>query len=79
MTKKAESILQEALTLDDAERADIAGRLLESIEPPPDADVRRAWREEVRRRVAQIDAGEARLVPWDEVREELFARLNERP
>lgn len=78
MTKRAEAVLKEALSLGESERAEIAGRLLESIEPPAEADVERAWREEVRRRVAQIDAGEARLIPWDEVREQLFARLNDR-
>lgn len=78
MTKKAEAILKDALALDDSERADIASRLLESIEPPADAGVERAWREEVRRRVAQVDAGEGHLIPWEEVREQLFARLNDR-
>ena len=78
MTKKADTLLREALTLDESERAELAGRLLESIEPPADADVESAWREEVQQRVAQIDSGKAHLVSWEKVREELFARLHDR-
>lgn len=75
---KAEAILQEALALDESERAELAGRLLESIDPPAEAEVEAAWGDEVRRRVAKIDAGQAKLVPWEEVREELVRRLNDR-
>ncbi len=78
MTKKAESILQQALVLEESERAEIAGALLESLEPPPDAEVEKAWREEIRRRLAAVDSGSAELIPWEEVRDQLFARLNER-
>ena len=31
-----------------------------------------AWSKEIERRVAEIDAGTVELVPWEEVREELF-------
>jgi putative addiction module component (TIGR02574 family) len=75
---KAEAILQEALALDESERAELAGLLLESIEPPAEAEVEAAWGDEVRRRVAKIDSGQAKLVPWEEVREELVRRLNDR-
>jgi putative addiction module component (TIGR02574 family) len=78
VTKKAESILQQALVLDESERAEIAGALLESLEPPADAEVERAWREEVRRRLEAADTGSAELIPWEEVRDQLFARLNDR-
>ena len=76
MTKKAESLLQQALVLDQSERAEIAGALLESLEPPADTDVKAAWRKEVRRRLEAADAGSAELTPWQEVRDQLFARLN---
>ena len=47
MSKKAEDLLRQALDLDEAERAEMAGVLLQSREPPPDAEVDAAWREEV--------------------------------
>jgi len=78
MTRHAKTVLQEALSLSDGERADIAGALLESLEPSPDLEVEAAWRQEVAARVAALDAGEVKTVPWDEVRDRLMARLSER-
>lgn len=76
MTHKAESLLREALELSESERAEIAGRLLESIEPEPDAEVEAAWAAEIDRRVRSIDAGEVELIPWEKVRDQLRSRLN---
>jgi putative addiction module component (TIGR02574 family) len=76
MTKNAQEVLQVALALDEAERAEIVAALLSSLEPA-DVGVEEAWREEIRRRVAEIDAGEVELVPWETVRKDLFARLND--
>ena len=57
----------------------MAAALLESLEPPVDEhDIELAWREEVKRRVAEIDAGQAELIPWETVRNQLLARLNDR-
>ena len=79
MTKNAETLLRDALDLDESERAEIAAALLESLEPDADEhEIELAWREEVRRRIAAVDSGQAELIPWEEVRDQLFARLNER-
>jgi putative addiction module component (TIGR02574 family) len=78
MTRDAQDLLRQALQLSDAERAEIAGVLLESLEPPADADVEEAWRREVERRLRAIDAGEGEWVPWEDVREQLLARLSDR-
>lgn len=76
MTHKAESLLRAALELTESERAEIAGRLLESIEPEPDAEVEAAWAAEIDRRARSIDAGEVELIPWEQVRDQLRSRLN---
>jgi putative addiction module component (TIGR02574 family) len=78
MNDKADAVLALALDLPESERAELAAALLESLELPADADVEQAWRVEVARRVAAIEAGEVEMVPWEQVREQLFARLNER-
>lgn len=78
MTRATENLLRRALELSDAERAEIAGALLESLEPQADSGVEEAWRLEVERRVRAMDAGEAELIPWEEVREQLLARLSDR-
>ena len=54
----------------EAERAELALELIESLDADTDADAD-AWRIEIERRVAEIERGEVQLVPGDEV----FARL----
>jgi len=79
MTKNAEAILRDALDLDEGERAEMAAALLESLEPAADEhEIELAWREEVKRRVAEIDGRQAELIPWETVRDQLLARLNDR-
>lgn len=75
MERSAEAVLKEALTLPEADRADIAGALLNSLEPGEEADIEAAWRQEVAARVAALDAGEVETIPWNEVRDRLVARL----
>lgn len=69
MRPHAETVLQEALTLAEQERAEIAGALLESLEPEPEADVEAAWRQEVAARVAALEAGDVVTTPWEEIRD----------
>lgn len=76
MERTAQAVLKEALTLPDTDRAELAGALLESLEPLPEADVEAAWRQEVASRVAALDAGEVQTIPWEDVRERLLARLS---
>jgi putative addiction module component (TIGR02574 family) len=76
MTDRAKQLLKKALSLSEEERAEIAGVLIESLKPAPDADVEAAWRREVARRVAELDAGTATTVPWEQVRDRLFSRLS---
>jgi putative addiction module component (TIGR02574 family) len=74
MTILAERVVQEALQLDEAERADVAAAILESLEAPgsgPD----RAWLEEVERRAERAIRGESAGAPWEEVRDQLAAGL----
>lgn len=73
MTGQAERLLDEALQLPAEDRADLALRLLDSMGEPTD-EVEGAWIEEARRRLAEIERGEVRTVPWPEARERIFAR-----
>ena len=38
----------------------------------PELDVEAAWSAEIERRLVDIDAGTVDLIPWDDVRSELF-------
>ena len=69
--------LREAVQLPERDRATLAGLLIETLDPSPEADVEAAWSEEIKRRLAEVDAGTMELIGWEEVRAELFAQPNE--
>jgi putative addiction module component (TIGR02574 family) len=68
---KTQAILEQALKLSPAERADVAAQLIASLDEVPDTDVEQAWQEEVHRRLQQIERGEAQTIPWEKVRRQL--------
>ena len=76
MTRDVADLLREASRLSEAERAELAGHLLESLHGEPEEGVEVAWAEEVERRVGQIDSGEVETIPWEEMRAKLYARLH---
>jgi len=75
MTRAARELLEAALALDPAERADLAATLLDSVDLTPEDDVEEAWAAEVERRVADVEAGRVTTVPWSEARRQLLRRL----
>jgi putative addiction module component (TIGR02574 family) len=48
----------------------LAEELLESLEQDPDTEVEAAWDREIERRVADVEAGTAKLIPAEDVHEE---------
>ena len=76
MSNTLTELKAKASQLSEAERAELALSLIESLDGPadPDPDVEEAWRLEIERRVGQIERGEVQLIPGDEV----FARLRRR-
>jgi putative addiction module component (TIGR02574 family) len=79
MARDLTELFQEASELPETERAELAGRLLESLHGEPDEDVEAAWAQEIERRVREIDNGEVKTIPWEEVRAKLYARLRDKP
>ena len=67
MNPQSQQLLQTALALSEADRAEIAATLLYSLDPEMEADVDAAWAAEVQRRIESIDNGEVKLVPWADV------------
>ena len=74
-TEMMERLRSEALTLSMPERAELAHDLLESLDAPADEGVESAWDEEIIRRIAQIDAGQATLLSREQLRQKLQDRL----
>ncbi len=65
MTKATESLLADALRLDEKARAELAAELLASLDGPSDPDAATAWAEEIERRVNALEVGTERLESWE--------------
>jgi putative addiction module component (TIGR02574 family) len=63
-----EELYERASALAPADRAELAGLLLESIEDQPEEGVEEAWAAEIERRIADYRAGRVRMIPWSEAR-----------
>ena len=72
MSPSARELLEQALHLDESERASLAGALIESLHPEAEAGVEEAWERVIERRVRELEAGTAETLPWSEVRARLF-------
>jgi putative addiction module component (TIGR02574 family) len=68
-------LFRQAAELSDDDRATLAGLLIESLETEPDPDVEEAWARDIERRLAELDAGKVKTVPWETVRDRLLRRL----
>jgi putative addiction module component (TIGR02574 family) len=68
---------EKGLALPPEARAAIAGSLLESLNAPADEGVEAAWSEEIERRIEEIDSGKVQMIPYEEVRRRLAARLSD--
>ena len=77
MTQEASELLKKALALSTEERAQLVDSLLESLEErhedPPAVEA--AWNDEVARRIAELDSGNAKTIPWEEIRQRISAKL----
>jgi len=78
MAKDVTTLFRDASELSERDRATLAGLLIESLEAEPESDVAAAWSAEIQRRVADIDSGKIKTIPWEEVRRRLLDRLNDR-
>ncbi len=70
-----EKLRSEVLGLPQPERAELAHELMKSLDAPVDPDAADAWDKEIVRRLAEIDAGTAKLIDRDEFRRRMRARM----
>ncbi len=71
MSDVENKVFEEALSLPSDERIGLIQKLLMSLNLPIQSEIDRLWAEEAERRVPQIDQGDVKLIPGDEV----FARI----
>jgi putative addiction module component (TIGR02574 family) len=75
MTEEVSELLRKALSLPTEARAALAGSLLDSLDEIVDESAEAEWEKEIGRRVAELNAGTVKAVPWTEVRRRLSAKL----
>jgi putative addiction module component (TIGR02574 family) len=75
MVRDAAEVLRDALALPSEARAALVDSLIESLDRTIDEGAEEAWREEIYRRLQQIDSGAVQLIPWEEARRRLRTRL----
>jgi putative addiction module component (TIGR02574 family) len=78
MTAEVSELLKKALALPPEARAALAGSLLESLDESLDASAEEDWKQEIALRVAELDSGKVKPVPWAEARRQISAILNGR-
>ena len=67
MSSKGTQVLKEALSLPPAERAEIAERLLSSLDRPSQAGIDALWGKEAEERLVAFDRGEIKAIPAKQV------------
>ena len=55
----------------------LADRLLDSLSSPPASPLHPAWQAELARRSAELDAGTATAIPWEEVRRQAWQEIDQ--
>ena len=80
LTPEVSKLLEQALSLSVEEQEALANSLISSLdgaanEGPAEEGVQEAWSEEIRRRVDDIRSGKTEMIPYEEVRRRLAARL----
>jgi putative addiction module component (TIGR02574 family) len=74
MKASHQKVLEEALRLPVAARAALAGHLIESLDESVDEDAELAWDKEIARRIADLDKGKIKTVPWSVARRQILGR-----
>jgi putative addiction module component (TIGR02574 family) len=75
MTPEVAKLLQQALSLSVEEQEALADSLISNLGGKVDEGVLAAWDEEIKKRIADLDSGKAKTIPWTEVRQRNLAKL----
>jgi putative addiction module component (TIGR02574 family) len=68
MGSTAIKLLEDAMRLPDNDRADLAAKLIDSLDPQFEEGATEAWDAEIARRIAELDGGKVKTIPWSEAR-----------
>ena len=75
LVPEVSKLLEQALALSVEEQEALAESLISNLGGKVDEAVLAAWDEEIRKRIADLDSGKAKTIPWAEVRQRNLAKL----
>jgi putative addiction module component (TIGR02574 family) len=76
MSDKMKEAIAATMQLSLEERAQLAGKLLMSLEEPSESEVERLWLDEAERRLDELNSGAVEAVPADEVFRRAISELS---
>ena len=74
----AAETMAEVLALPEQDRAYLARQLITSLDDTVDASAEEEWNKEIARRIAELDSGQVKPIPWAEARRQVSSILNGR-
>jgi putative addiction module component (TIGR02574 family) len=75
MTPQVSKLLEQALSLSVEEQEALADSLISNLGGKVDEAVLAAWDDEIKKRITELDSGQAKTIPWDKVRNRNLAKL----
>ena len=75
MSPDLSELLKKTLALPPEARAALAGPLLESLDDTVDERAEEEWSKKITRRIAELDSGKVKPIPWAEARRQISAIL----
>jgi putative addiction module component (TIGR02574 family) len=72
-----QSVLSAAQQLPEQDRLRLIDALWETVPAESEAPFSGEWAREIERRVAELDAGTAKTVPWSQIRDEVLGRIGQ--
>ncbi len=76
ISPEVSKLLEQALALSVEEQEALAESLISNLAGKVDEGVLAAWDDEVKLRIADLDSGKAKTIPWEEVRQRNLAKLS---
>ena len=76
MTPEVSKLLEKALSLSVEEQEALADSLIANLGEKMEPGVAAAWDAEIKRRIEELDSGEVKTVPWEEVRQRNLDKLS---
>ena len=78
MKQDVSELLRKVLELPAEARAALASSLIESLDDKVDPSAEEEWKLEIARRIAELDSGKVKPVPWADARRQISAILHGR-